>query len=74
MTDRHDGQDDDIVWIPDPQDEVRPYFGFHEGHLTLFVGCSSCRCTTRAYVTLYTFVACVRCGNELPIAWNVGIA
>ena len=70
----HDDDDCNLVWIPEPQDEVHPYFGFHEGHLTLFVGCAWCHCTTRAYPTLFTFVACVRCGDEIPIAWNVGIA
>ena len=75
MTHQHDDADeDDVVWIPEPQDEVPPYFGFHEGELVLFVGCASCRWTTRAYPTLYVFVACTRCGAELPIAWNVGIA
>ena len=71
---RSDEDEDDLVWIPEPQDEARPYFGFHNGALALFVRCGACGCTTRAYPTLFTFVACVRCGDEIPIAWNVGIA
>ncbi len=73
MTHQHDDEDD-VVWIPDPQSEVRPYFGFHEGHLTLFVGCAACGCTTRAYPAPFIFVACVRCSAEIPIAWPVGDA
>ena len=75
MTYGHDDENEgDLVRIPELQDEVSPYFGFHKGKLALFVGCASCRCTTRAYPTLYVFVACTRCGAELPTAWNVGIA
>ena len=75
MTHWHDEEDEgDLLWIPKPQDEARPYFGFHKGHLAMFVRCGACGCTTRAYATVFTFVACVRCGDEIPIAWNVGIA
>jgi len=76
VTDRHDDDEDEseLVWLPEAVEAAHPYFGFHEGQLALFVGCSGCGFTTRADPTLFAFVACERCSEDIPIAWNVGIA
>jgi hypothetical protein len=44
VTDRHDDDEDEseLVWLPEAVEPAHPYFGFHEGQLALFVGCSGC--------------------------------
>lgn len=75
MSDRdHDEDDDELIWIPEPQREKPAFFWLHEGILGLYVRCSTCGRTTCAYPTMFVFVDCKRCGEELPVAWRVGVA
>lgn len=59
---------EDLVYLPEPQPEKPAFFWLHNGILGLYVRCSSCGQTARAYPAFFTFVECKPCGEELPIA------
>ena len=61
-------------WEAPKQPARRAFFHVEpEGDLGLHVACE-CGATCDAYPSLVLFVTCNRCGSDVPIAWDNGVA